>query len=512
MTGFIRSQTDSLFDQRTGALLGQLDARGREQIFPTTFGIKITDTFDAARANMTAQKDYAFGTANAPAGAVSIPDLATLATYFNAFEDFTGLVTINSEVQRYQPFNAQNHVFTPLNLNLTALGTVPAAIVTQNNATGPALNGTATPIANLGLASTAGLFVGQMVAVEFKGIYYISALVANTSVSLTSLGGSTTAATGNGNNLTVFLPWCYATVSVAGLYTDTSITLSSVPSGLTVGMHVGMTTGTTHVYDRRGTATVSSIVGNVVSFTGDTWMVQDPGVGQGIVFGPAITSGQIWSKDTFDLAGGGYQAIAFELEADAFPGANGGYDINKLNTAALYASMPSDVAVGYWPAFWLYSADTAGGSVINGATSEIDIVELFNSFTMGPRCWTGNNVVKLSPGQGANWFVRLDSGDSASGQGGSGSVIITRNAARPLNGTHKFQMIWTPRQTYRYLDGVLLKADDFYWTSANPAQIGINLAMGSLLSNYGANVQFPLTPQAMNNAQFGIRRLRVWAL
>lgn len=474
--------------------------------------ISFGDSFDAVTAKMINDTDYSFGTANFNPGSINIPDLATLALYFGAFEDGTGTTTINAEVQRYQPFNSTNHAFTSDRLNLTAAGTVPTCVVSQNDATGPSMvAATANPIARFGLADTSAVTVGQVFLIQTKGIYYVSALVANTSITLTALAGSPTTGTAP-STLTVLTGYYYATLAVATTRTnDLTLTLNSAPAGLALGMMPGAVSGSSTPLSRIGDVRITNIAGNVITVAGDSsWTQGDYAIGTGIVFGPPITSGQIWSKKSWDFFGGSYQAIAFELQCD-FPTGNGAYDIRNINTAALYAAMPPDTPVGMWPAFWIYAALNFGvGIVPNGQATEMDIMETFWSFTMGPRSWTGGNVIKNAPNGDCNVYVRTAPGDSATNQGNNTGATSVLTFAAAMAGTLKFQMVWTPRRTYRYVNGVLVKVDDFNYLSQNFGQVGINLACGSLTSGFAANIMSPLNSQGLSNMKFGVRRMRTW--
>ena len=64
--------------------------------------------------------------------------------------------------------------------------------------------------------------------------------------------------------------------------------------------------------------------------------------------------------------------------------------------------------------------------------------------------------------------------------------------------------------TWRYIDGVLIKAADFKWTSGAPAQIGMNLAIGSLASWAAANLQVPIETADFAGQTLGIKGLRIW--
>jgi hypothetical protein len=64
--------------------------------------------------------------------------------------------------------------------------------------------------------------------------------------------------------------------------------------------------------------------------------------------------------------------------------------------------------------------------------------------------------------------------------------------------------------TWRYIDGVLIKAANFRWTSGAPAQIGMNLAIGSLVPGLAANLQVPIQSANFAGQSLGIKGLRIW--
>lgn len=77
-----------------------------------------TDTFTQATAGMSTVNIYLFGTAKGN----NITNLTQLASSFNPY-GISNTTVINSEWERYQPFNSTNFTFSPYSLNLTA--TIP---------------------------------------------------------------------------------------------------------------------------------------------------------------------------------------------------------------------------------------------------------------------------------------------------------------------------------------------------------------------------------------------------
>jgi len=150
-----------------------------------------------------------------------------------------------------------------------------------------------------------------------------------------------------------------------------------------------------------------------------------------------IHSGQIWSKETFQPGVTGDSMYAFEIR------------------------MKIPNGVGTWPAFWMYSKPSAKRS----DSSEIDHPEFFVMRYQNQFDWTGSTH---GPGLGADFYS-----------------IKTNKFGLWHPGTdfsadyHDYQTLWTGDAVYKYVDGKLIVATYFKWTSPNPAQFGANLAVGS---------------------------------
>jgi hypothetical protein len=157
--------------------------------------------------------------------------------------------------------------------------------------------------------------------------------------------------------------------------------------------------------------------------------------GGGLVPG-GIHSGQIWSKEVFQPGITGQPAYAFEIR------------------------MKIPDKKGTWPAFWLYSKPSNQRS--DG--SEIDHPEFFVMTHQSQFDWTGNTH---GPGTGSDFY----------------SIKTNKWFWRPgvdfSADYHDFQTLWTPDAVYKYVDGKLVLATHFKWTAPTPAQMGVNLAVGS---------------------------------
>ncbi len=492
--------------------------RTSDRVVEPGLRLSLAEAVDLGGATPTLVASYVFGSGATPVGTeIPIRNLTDLAAHFNPFEDFAQTRTINAEAQRYQAFGASTHSFASDRLDLIGSlegGGVLTSVVSEAVGT-VNLDGTSTAIANLGLANTTGLVVGQLVMVQFKGIYRISALVVNTSVSLTSVAGSPTSA--QTNNLIAWLP-AYRDVltSTAALGATTLAFTTALPTGVIVGMYIGVITSSS-VGDMLGTHRVLTIAGDRLSCTTEA-LGEAINSGAVISFTPPIKCGQIWTQaqygPVFGSKGVGEKFFAVEMECVLPYDSTGGYNLSGITTAAAYAAAPTDAPWGAWPALWMYSADTGELPPFTQSIAEIDVMEMFWSSTMGPRKWTGFNHGTLS----SSVFYQA-SGSSGNTLGGQvinnwSASILTLNG--PLSGTSStvrtFGCVWVPGKTYKYIDGKLAWAALFHWSGGLPPQVGINLAVGSLLPAYCSNFTFPLASTNLTGMRLGIRRLKIYNL
>ena len=155
----------------------------------------------------------------------------------------------------------------------------------------------------------------------------------------------------------------------------------------------------------------------------------------GGVWEGGIASGQIWTKDVFQ------------------PGATG------YNTYAILVRAKIPSAPGAWSQAWLY---TKQPGMDDG--SEIDNPEFMTSQWQSSYDWTGF--------------------DHGYGEGNTIYDVRTNPWVwHPCfdfsAGYHDYELVWTPDATFKYVDGQLVYAQNFWWTAPGPAQFGVGLAMGS---------------------------------
>jgi beta-glucanase (GH16 family) len=106
--------------------------------------------------------------------------------------------------------------------------------------------------------------------------------------------------------------------------------------------------------------------------------------------------------------------------------------------------------------------------------------------------WTGN---VHGPGQGANIYSIKT------------NPWVWHPSLNSAADYHDYQMIWTEDAVYRYVDGTLVLADKFVWTSKGPAQMGVNLAVGSNMTSLPG-----LQPKSLNQfpTALSIDHITIW--
>lgn len=448
-------------------------------------------------------RTYAFGSAaQAADGVTPVRNLTDLATYFNAFEDFTGKTTINGEIQRYKDFNATNHAFATDRVNLQAVleGAGWSVRVTEAGSS-PAIHvdGTANPIAVLGLPDTTGLRVGQMVAAQFKGLYVISAIVPDTTVSLMPQAGSPTGTFNS--NLLAWLPVDSAPIAAQVAAGATIITFASVPAAVQANptaYQVAYVSGTNGIVRDDDYRLVAADATSVTLDKPTTWGTLNTPLR--IVFVPSVTSGQLWSKELFDTTCPD-TFFALEFDVDLCAGSRfTEIGAATVTTAATFNALPNDVPWGAFIACWFYGGNNGAG--FTSTTAECDVMELYMSSTNGPRWMLSNN---LGPGVGKNLLMRID-GINWTSFSGHHQMI----APNFVTGRHKFQFVMFGGRTYRWVDGVMVQADVFDWASQRPVQIGMDVAVGSLAQGFAANLMFPMHANNFPSIRMGVCGLKVW--
>lgn len=144
---------------------------------------------------------------------------------------------------------------------------------------------------------------------------------------------------------------------------------------------------------------------------------------------------------------------------------------------------------GMWPAAWFYAkhwGQTDG--------SEIDNPEFFNMQNQNRLDWTG---FQHGPGQGAEIYSIKD------------NAWVWHPKLDFSADYHDYQTFWTPDRVYKYVDGTLVYAQNYKWTSAGPAQLGVNLAVGTSNSKDMPGLQ----PNSLSEfpSALCVDHIRIWA-
>lgn len=470
-----------------------------------------TANFAATVAQAPLIKNYQFGSAAVGGpGITTITNLTDLTNNFNPFEDFTELTSINSEIERYQPFNSANHVFNASNMTLQGLNPNNDWQCTAITQCAGFTAGAATPIANLGLANTTAVQIGQCASVQggggIGGAYVVTAINPNVSVTLTNLNG----APGNqvSTGLIFWLPVQSSTLSSPTNVGGNTLNFPSLPTGVVIGMQLGWYNtplGGVNL-NRDQDYRITNIVGNQITFSPVLGNVGNLGTGARVWFLPVVTSGQIWSKLQIDLTNP-QTFMAIEGDLTLFPNwtpqrtANIG--TNGELTLAQFNALPANLPFGGWPAFWMYSADDGTSSAETGSASEVDFLELQIGCTQDA---ADLNTGAVSYTGSATIMQKNDSGWSTA----TGFGISSKTDGTFFVGRHLFQWIFANGMEYRFFDGTLYKVRQFQWLAQRPSQFSVGVALGGLTSPLTANTIIPNNPTSFPLMQCAINGIRVW--
>jgi hypothetical protein len=481
-------------------------------------GLNTSDSFSTVVGKIPVSDDWVFGTAAVPNQVgKAITNSSDLAADFQPLQPWTGSVTINSELQRYsKDFNSNNFVFGSNYLSIKAIKLAGSfnAVVGTTKASGSALNldGTPNSLDQLGITTTTGLEVGQLVVIAGRyGMQRIAALVPNTSVSLLPVLNSPGSVVTTNNTWIMFIRawWAQSTQPVTN--GSTTIPLQSVPDSVQPGM-------TMMVEDSGGWNLISSDAMTVASKTANAVVLNSPGMkvnyappaGKSYVFTPTISSGQIWSKKAYGPHIGTNRVVAIEFDLQLPQGGSPSAAAMKdIYSKPKLLSLPATLPWGAWPAAWLYQQYN-GDTTQHQDNSEIDF-EVWWMNSRGPSVWTGFNHGKpyhrlYKTGAMGTWDTNAASAQALS----PNSNQLSMNA--PLNsGVIKAQLVWQRDKVYKYLNDQLVSIDDYQWTSAFPASMGVNLATGALAGYFPSNLLMPWADTQLAAMEMKIYEIKVWA-
>lgn len=490
----------------------------------TTLGFAQTREIDQ-RSRYTAAKDqtfsqyiagrmpdwaYSFGSSAAVPWAhngYAIRSLADLQAHFNPLQDFTGPTTINGELQVYAPvFNPVDHRLGSDRLGLWA--NLPGQQWTvrvgaqSNQRLGWPLDGSLIAwdrIPAMLQPYASEWRAGQFVALHNRGIYYIAEIQPGVGLRLAPLQGSP--ASGEFlYNLIAMLPIDSAT-SIAPADRSTAV-LSFAPGALSPTVRPGHRVALTvpdSVVRNAGDVFVTAVDHAAGLVLLNRPMPLDRiAAGQRYVFYPRITAGQAWTRQQWNISHPN-AFFAVEFEIGLFEGLSPSFESSGISSSASFVRADQtypDAPFGAWPALWAYSADD-GDASYKGSASEMDFMELWVSPNSGMKLFSTVNV------GGDPVWTRTGAGYTTSGNG-------RNRVPYSLAGRHKVAIVYAGRKTYHYLNDMLIRIEQYRWTSQAPLQIGMNFAMGSVNRNFAVNLNVPFRPENFQRAHMDIRNLRIW--
>jgi hypothetical protein len=174
----------------------------------------------------------------------------------------------------------------------------------------------------------------------------------------------------------------------------------------------------------------------------------------GGVYNGGISSGQITTKETFFPRDG--RTYVFSVRAKVPRGS------------------------GAWPAFWLYAKQAPNTS------SEIDVVEIFDTPTQNSFDWTGYDH---GAGVGSDYH----------------SIMTNQWVWHPgfdfAADYHTYTLVWRDGQVEKWVDNTWVKGTNFTWQGSDP-QLLINLAIGGSNNNNPTAATFP--------SVFSVDSVKVW--
>jgi hypothetical protein len=465
----------------------------------------INTPFNVAVADIPIIAHFIFGSAAtaptdcAPGGTcAAITNATQLATYWSPYEIATGTVTVNAEMENYQPFtNTENFVFATDHLALTATldGGTHVTLTGSGfigNVSGSTTSFTA---AQLGAANCNAFSLGQI----FIEIFLAEDYVTGISGSGSSCTVTTTHLMGTSTQLGPFFPWTvipvwYAQTSSAVSGGSTTIPITSLPASVTTGMVLRFYNNTSNTNNFLNNANssqeyvITGIGTNTVSIASPGLLTQDAlGSGQGVFFLPQINSAMIWSNATWSFPGWNGQTFLASKIIAQLP-----------QNATVYnptpSSAPANAAEGAWPAWWWFAGATNSGGV-GPSTCEFDNFEFYNESI---RIMKSDDMGGMHPGSpgGSSGSTAINIPilylNNPPYWSVNGNISTFNSATDYSQAYHEYDELFQPDRAYSYIDNTIEKVAGFRWTSSQMPQMGANLAVGSLLAGIGTNGLYPL--------------------
>jgi hypothetical protein len=520
--------------------------------------------FAAAVTGLNLVEDMTFGSDASPSGSsvgIAIKTLTDLATLFNPLEGVftstggyvrgTGSGTINSELQRYATaFNTGNHVFESGALRLQAVlagghynsylrGSIVTTLTSNGFFVGAEGASTPTKLVDIGLTieDLEKIEIGTCITGGSSiGISVVVAKDAGAGTITFEAVSSGIRSAYKGNWHLTFTSFAFARVA-SNVVNGTTTTIqfkTPVASTVVAGMFAMGVNGEPGYYndpsaaDRARVLSISSDRRSVtfdgpVNFSRTLNVATSAGgnTGDGVLFVPGLTSGQIWSKRSYGPQQDGHQAQALlvEFTMPSMPQFGGIKAFSKATIDAAMASAPGTLW-GYWPAVWFFTFKPNG--TVSGYTdpwSEVDVLELFTRVSMGQSTWTGNLHNQPYTRQVALGADGITAKNGGTWSGDISKEVLTPNSTALLmpspiaSGTKRsVGVVWTRGKVIHYMDGIAVAESDWPVDTQYPHQLGINLACGSLNLNYAAGLFFPQTDVQATSQYLKIHSVKTWEL
>lgn len=250
---------------------------------------------------------------------------------------------------------------------------------------------------------------------------------------------------------------------------NTVLTFAATPAGIRTGMIVS------DYFSNPGEA--NDILPRVLSFDATTVTVSgsySKSSGTTIMFHPFFVSGQFWSK---------YRMM---------PGA----DNNNIIAMELTAKFPDPSLVPAWPAWWLFTdANDPNPTPLLSGSSEIDQIDAFHY-------WNNASTARIIMNAVSNG-VTLE------------AAPVKTNSTNNIYGNNlgikerKIGFVWTRDRNYFYVDGVLMFARRATWNMHKRANMGINLAHGSIHTSFMSNGFYPVD-FSQYPYTYKVKQLKIW--
>lgn len=467
--------------------------------------MRLDGTFQEDVAKMAIGEDFLFGSqVPAPESHQTvISNITQLAEYFNPFSDNAAQNLINDQVWGInQPFNTTNFVFAPefMNFVCTANQSVqPTCYCSFKNQS----LFVADQVTQISLANTfnwpANAPIPQpwtLIAIAFSGIYLVRTVTGTTAATATItcnpwLGnGSTTINSGANGAAFLQIGLC----KVTGISSNT-VTVSNPPQSWCAAGNYAMAVVSGSYPTWTTPCTVTAVSPTSVTLSQIPPQL-NTGANNWLMMVPQCNSGQIWRKKYVYPGFGGVKRMALRAVVQLPPsfGLRQEFTPTTLNPKS---------PVGSWPDFWLYSGTSRSGYSFD--YSEIDILEVDYCLTQDPTMLSGNNHGQYLDDNGGlqnSTFYY----DNLRCKSGSNAFLCEMGSYDLSAQIITVGIVADEEKVVHYLNDTPWTARDFRWSSAQPPQYSLGLAMGSVQNSLASNLFLPLSDAAFP-VNYGIQRV-----